>query len=120
MSERVEGGRVIHVPIVMALDCSAVLLSRCRKAATGRRLLVRACESAFAWKTAVSLQPSIIVLPSHLHEREPERFSMLAREAGSRLVVLESEQLPLDQLARMFSSALYSSAPVRAHASATD
>jgi hypothetical protein len=114
MSERSEGAKVIHVPIVLALDCSPAFLVRCRKVAARSRLLVRVCDAATAWRTAVSLQPFVIVVPSHLHERAPRRFSLLAAEAGARLVVLESEQLPLDELQGHLTLAVYEAARARA------
>lgn len=114
MSEHLEGGKVIQIPIVMALDCSPAFVLRCRKVATRSRLLVRTCEAASAWRTAVAMRPLVIVVPSHLHERAPRRYSMLAAEAGARLVVLESEQLPLDELQGHLSSAAYEAARARA------
>ncbi|HSO00714.1 MAG TPA: hypothetical protein VLS89_20620 [Candidatus Nanopelagicales bacterium] len=114
MSERSEGGTVIHIPIVMALDCSPGLLARCRKVASRRRLLVRTCDAAMAWRTAVAMRPLVIVVPSHLYERAPGQFGVMAAEADARLVVLESDQLPLDELEGHLCSAAYEAARARA------
>jgi hypothetical protein len=114
MSDRPEGAKIIQIPIVLALDCSPTFLVRCRKVAARSRLLVRTCDAASAWRTAVSLQPLAIVVPCHLHERAPRRFSMLAAEAGARLVVLESEQLPLDELHGHLTLAVCEAARARA------
>jgi hypothetical protein len=113
-SERSVGATVIRIPIVLTLECSPAFLVRCRKVAARSRLLVRECEAASAWRTAVSLRPLVLMVPSHLHERAPRRFSTLAQEAGARLVVLESEQVPLDELQGHLSSALYEAARARA------
>jgi len=98
MSQPADSSNVIRFPIVLALDCSPALLTRCREAAARSRLVVRACEAAIAWQVAVRLRPLAIVLPSHLHARAPHTFELLAEEAGARLVVVESEQLPRAEL----------------------
>ncbi len=114
MSERSEVAKVIRIPLVLTLECSPAFLVRCRKVAARSRMLVRECEAASAWRTAVALQPLVLMVPGHLHDRAPRRFNTLAAEAGARLVVLESEQLPLDELQRHLSSALYEAARARA------
>ena len=105
MSES-DGARLIQIPIVLALDCTPVFLERCRQISAKRGILVRGCESASAWRTAVALRPLAIVVPEHLHERAPRQFETLAAEAGARLVVLESAQLPAHELDSHITSAV--------------
>jgi hypothetical protein len=112
MSES-DGAKVIRIPIVLTLDCTPALLGRCRAIAAKRRLLVRACESASAWRTAVCFRPLAIVVPSHFHDRAPQRFELLAAEAGARLVVLESDQLPAHELEWHLTSAVHEAARAR-------
>jgi hypothetical protein len=112
MSES-DGAKVTRIPIVLTLDCTPALLGRCRAIAAKRRLLVRPCESASAWQTAVRLQPLAIVVPSHVHERAPKQFELLASEASARLVVLESDQLPAHELEWHLTSAVHEAARAR-------
>lgn len=112
MSES-DHARLIQIPIVLALDCTPALLERCRHIAAKRRILVRACESASAWRTAVQLRPLVIVVPAHVHERAPQRFELLAAEAGARLVVLELAQLPAHELDSHLTSAVHEAARAR-------
>ncbi len=114
MSERSDGAEVITIPIVLTLDCSPGFLARCRKVAARSHMLVRTCEAASAWRTAVSLRPLVLMVPSNLHDRAPRRFNALATEAGARLVVLESEQIPLAEIEGYLSSALFAARRARA------
>ncbi|MCC6555577.1 MAG: hypothetical protein IT372_21660 [Polyangiaceae bacterium] len=107
------GANLIRIPIVLALDCTPALMERCRKVAARCRLLVRACDSASVWRTAVGLRPLAIVVPSHLYERSPQRFHLLAAEAGCQLVVLESAQVPAHELEGHLTSAVHEASRAR-------
>jgi hypothetical protein len=62
---------------------------------------------------AVRLRPLAIVLPSHLHDRAPRTFEVLAEDAGARLVVVESEQLPSGELEGHITHAIGEAARAR-------
>lgn len=114
MSEPASGSsHLIRIPVVLALDCSPSFLARLRRVAARARFLVRACEAASAWATAVRLRPLAIVLPSHLHDRAPQTFELLADDAGARLVIVESEQLPPGELEGHITHAIGEAARAR-------
>lgn len=114
MSEPASGSsQLIRIPVVLALECSPSFLARCRRVAARARFLVRACEAASAWATAVRLRPLAIVLPSHLHARAPQTFELLAEDAGARLVIVESEQLPPGELEGHITHAIGEAARAR-------
>ncbi|WP_234023123.1 hypothetical protein [Sorangium cellulosum] len=104
---------MIRIPVVLALDCSPGFLARCRRVAARARFLVRSCDAASAWGTAVRLRPLAIILPSHLHDRAPQTFELLAEDAGARLVVVESEQLPPGELEGHITHAIGEAARAR-------
>jgi hypothetical protein len=106
MSEPASGDNIVRVPIVLALECSPSLLAQCRRVAARARFLVRPCDAASVWATAVRLRPLAIILPGHVHARAPQTFELLAEDAGARLVVIESEQLPHKELAGHITDAI--------------
>jgi hypothetical protein len=113
MAEPAGGNNIVRVPIVLALECSPSLLARCRRVAARGRFLVSACDAASVWATAVRLRPLAIILPSHLHARAPETFELLAEDAGARLVIVESEQLPHNELEGHITVAIGEASRVR-------
>ncbi len=76
----------VHIPTVLAVGCSDALLARCWTALAHMGVMVRDCELAFLPTLVASRMPLAIVMPEHVHARDPIEIDALARDVRAMLV----------------------------------
>jgi hypothetical protein len=76
----------VHIPTVLAVGCSDALLARCWTALAHMGVMVRDCEVALLPTLVASRMPLAIVMPEHVHARDPVELDALARDVRAMLV----------------------------------
>jgi hypothetical protein len=76
----------VHIPTVLAVGCSDALLARCWTALAHMGVMVRDCEPALLPTLVASRMPLAIVMPEHVHARDPVELDALARDVRAMLV----------------------------------
>lgn len=100
-----------HLPIVLAIGCADPLLQRVKEA--GRVFSsILGCDLASAHQFVSDLRPCVLVVTAPLFDFDPPKFTTLAEEARTALVVLDDD----DESARDTLQALLSDAIARARA----
>lgn len=81
----------VHIPTVLAVGCSDALLARCWTALAHMGVMVRDCEPALLATLVASRLPLAIVMPEHVHARDPVELDALARDGRTMLVRVNSD-----------------------------
>jgi hypothetical protein len=81
----------VHIPTVLAVGCSDVLLQRCWAALAPMGVMVRDCELALLPTLVSSRMPLAIVMPEHVYARDPVELDALARDVRAMLVKIHAE-----------------------------
>jgi hypothetical protein len=81
----------VHIPTVLAVGCSDALLARCWTALAHMGVMVRDCEPALLPTLVTSRMPLAIVIPEHVHARDPVELDALARDVRAMLVKVHAD-----------------------------
>jgi hypothetical protein len=101
---RVTSTRLI-VPTLLAIDCNAELLERCRRAAACTGIVVADATAATASTVATARQPLAIVMPVEVHGRDPDELDALARDVRAALLTVDAE-VTVRELEAMIASVI--------------
>jgi hypothetical protein len=79
-------GRIIELPVVLAIECSESFVARCRALGSQSRskFLVRACDLSGAKK--VRFRPVIIVVPRRIYDQKTKELDALANRSDAALL----------------------------------
>ena len=106
-----------HLPIVLAIGCSDPLLQRVKEA--GRAFSsILGCELASAHQFVTDLRPCVLVVTAPLFDFDPPKFTTLAEEARTALVVLDEDESARDTPQALLSDAIARARAARPRASA--
>ena len=106
-----------HLPIVLAIGCADPLLQRVKEA--GRAFSsILGCDLASAHQFVTDLRPCVLVVTSSLFDFDPPKFTTLAEEAQTTLVVLEDDESSKDTLEALLSDAIARARAARPRGSA--
>lgn len=95
----------LHVPTLLAVDCDAELLERCRRAAASTGIVVADAPAATASTIAAARQPLAIVMPVEVHRRDPAELDALARDVRAALLTVDAE-VSVRELEAMIASVI--------------
>lgn len=106
-----------HLPIVLTIGCSDPLLQRVKEA--GRAFSsILGCELASAHQFVTDLRPCVLVVTASLFDFDPPKFTTLAEEARTALVVLDDDEPARDTLQALLSDAIARARAARPRGSA--
>lgn len=95
----------LYVPTLLAVDCDAELLERCRRAAASTGVVVADATAATACTVAAARQPLAIVMPVEVHRRDPDELDALARDVRAALLTVDLE-VSVRELEAMIASVI--------------
>lgn len=81
----------VHIPTVLAVGCSDVLLSRCWEHLAGAGVMVRDCEPARAATLAAARHPLVIVVERRTYDLDAEELRALARDVRAALLPVDED-----------------------------
>jgi hypothetical protein len=79
----------VHIPTVLAIGCSDILLARCWDCLAGTGVLVRDCEPALAATLAATRHPLAIVVARATYDLDRDELDALARDVRAALLPVD-------------------------------
>jgi hypothetical protein len=81
----------VHIPTVLAVGCSDVLLARCWDCLAGLGVMVRDCDPARAATLAAARRPLLIVVARDVNDLDAVELEALARDVHAALLPVDED-----------------------------